>query len=50
MKQPRKPTRAEKELLSSKRLDPKKWMVLSETQETIIFVHKISRNTREFQK
>lgn len=50
MKQPRKPTRQEKMFLSNKRLDPKNWAVLSETQESIIFIHKISKNTREFQK
>lgn len=50
MKQPRKPTRQEKIFLSNKRLDAKNWMVLSETKETIVFIHKISKNTREFQK
>ena len=50
MKQPRKPTREEKELLSKKKLDAKNWMVLSEDKESITFIHKTSKNTRKIEK
>lgn len=50
MKQPRKPTRKEKEFLSSKRLKPENWMVQQEDKENIIFVHKTSKKTRKFEK
>lgn len=50
MKQARKLKRDEKIFLSKKGLAPENWMVLSESKETIIFIHKTSKNTREFQK
>ena len=46
----RKLKRAEKVFLASKGLKPDNWMVQEETEKYIIFVHKVSKNTRVFQK
>lgn len=42
--------RSEKVFLASKGLKPENWRVLEETEKTIIFIHKVSKNTRLFQK
>ena len=48
MKQPRKCKRSEKIYLSKKGLKPDNWMVQEETNESIVFVHKTSKKTRDF--
>lgn len=50
MKQARKLKRDEKIFLSKKKLDPDNWMVQQEDNESIVFVHKVSKNTRKFEK
>lgn len=50
MKQPRKLTRNEKIMLSKKRLKPDNWMVQSEDSESIVLVHKTTKNTKELKK
>ena len=50
MKQPKKLTLSQKKFLAKKKLDPENWMVLSEDKESIVFIHKSSKNTRKFEK
>lgn len=50
MKQPRKLKRNEKIYLSKKGLNPDNWMVQEETKESIVFIHKTSKKTREYKK
>ncbi len=50
MKQPRKLKRNEKIYLSKKGLNPDNWMVKEETKESIVFIHKTSKKTREYKK
>ena len=50
MKQPKKPTRSQKEFLTKNRLRAENWMVQQEDEESIIFVHKTSKKTRKFEK
>lgn len=50
MKQPRKCKRNEKVFLDSKGLKANNWMVQEESKESITFVHKSSKKTREYKK
>lgn len=50
MKQPRKCKRNEKIFLDKKGLKPENWMVQEESKESIVFVHKSSKKTREYKK
>lgn len=42
--------RVHKVFLASKGLKPDNWRVQEETEKYIIFIHKVSKNTRLFQK
>lgn len=50
MKQPRKLKRNEKIFLDKKGLKPDNWMVKSEDIMSITFIHKVSGNTKKFEK
>ena len=50
MKQPRKLKRAEKIFLSKKGLNAENWMMVSEDEKSIVFIHKTSKKTRKFEK
>lgn len=50
MKQPRKLKRNEKIYISKKGLNADNWMVQEETKESIVFIHKTSKKTREYKK
>lgn len=50
MRQPKKCTRTQKEFLSKKGLKADNWMVQEETKESIVFIHKTSKKTREYKK
>lgn len=50
MKQPKKLSRSQKEFLSKKGLSPDNWMLQSEDAESIVFIHKTSKKTRNFPK
>ena len=50
MKQPKKPTRAQKESLSKNKLDPKNWMVLEEDRYQTVFISKRSKCRRVIPK
>jgi hypothetical protein len=40
MKQLRKPTREQRKLIQSKRLNPENWMIERDTPEKMVLVHK----------
>lgn len=42
MKQPSKPTRAQKELISNNKLVPDHWMVISESRDTLEIISRRS--------
>ena len=44
MKQLKKPTREQRKLIQSKRLNPENWMIERDTPEKIVLVHKHFNN------
>lgn len=51
MKQLRKPTREQRKLIQSKRLNPENWMVERDTPEKLVLVHKhFDNKTRTIKK
>lgn len=51
MKQLRKPTREQRKLIQSKRLNPDNWMVERDTPEKMVLVHKhFDNKTRTIKK
>lgn len=50
MKQPKKLTRAQKELLSKHKLNPENWMLLEEDKYQMVFISKRSNRRRVFAK
>lgn len=50
MKQPSKPTRAQKEIISKNRLRPENWMVAYESKETLEIVSKRTSMRKILQK
>lgn len=50
MKQPKKLTLQQKKFLAKKGLNAENWMMLSEDNENVVFVHKTSKKTRKFEK
>ena len=51
MKQLKKPTREQRKLIQSKRLNPENWMIERDTPEKIVLVHKHFNNkTRTIKK
>lgn len=51
MKNPKKPTREQRKLIESKRLDPKVWFVTKDTPTEMHLVHRYSdRTTRIIHK
>ncbi|EPH74721.1 hypothetical protein D929_01063 [Enterococcus faecalis 02-MB-P-10] len=47
MKQGKRPVRKEKELLKSRRLNAKNWLVERRLKSSVIFLHKESGNLKE---
>ena len=50
MKQLRKPTREQRKLIESKRLNVDNWMIERNTPEALVIVHKYSNKTRTIKK
>lgn len=50
MKQPSKPTRAQKEIMSAHKLRPENWMVVYESKETLEIVSKRTSMRKTLQK
>lgn len=50
MKNGKRPTRAQKLLMQSIRLNPANWLVVKDTPEEMTVVHRISENTRIISK
>lgn len=51
MKQLRKPTREQRKIIQSKRLNPENWMIERDTPEKLVLVHKhFYNNTRTIKK
>ena len=50
VKQPKKPTRAQKEILSKHKLKPDNWMVLEEDKYQIVFISKHRSRRRTIAK
>ena len=50
MKQPKAPTRAQKEIIYNHKLNPNNWMVTSETETTLNVIYKFGKTTRELDK
>ena len=50
MKQPQKPTRAQKELISENRLNPDNWMVVFESKDTLEIISKRTSMRRILEK
>ena len=46
LKQPKKPTRAQKEILSKNKLKPENWMMLEEDKYQIVFISKRGNRRR----
>ena len=50
MKQPKKPTRNQKELIANNGLVPQNWMVLEENREQLVIISRRSGRRRELEK
>lgn len=50
MKQPKKPTLAQKKIISKNGLKWPNWMVVDEKENTLIIYNKISKKTRSIKK
>ena len=50
MKQPKKPTRAQKELMTKHNMSPENWMVLEEDKYQIVFINKRKSRRRTIKK
>ena len=50
MKQPKSPTRAQKILISSFRLQPGNWLVVSETKEELTILHRHTGTVKVLRK
>ena len=47
MRQGKKPTRRQKEIIKSKRLNLDNWLVVEQTKERLLLVHRHTGRTRE---
>ena len=50
MKQPSRPTRAQKEIISENKLKPENWMVVFESKDTLEIISKRTSQRRVLQK
>lgn len=50
MKQPDKPTRKQKEIISNHKLNPRNWMVREETDTHLIIVYKFGPTVKKLDK
>lgn len=50
MKNPKKPTRSQKMIISSKRLNPKNWLVISETDSELVIYNKLKCTIKTLHK
>lgn len=50
MKQPKKLTRRQKEIVKKYKLLPEKWMCISEDAESLLIINKKSKNIRKLWK
>lgn len=50
MKQPKRPTRAQKDVISKHKLNPDNWMVQEETQTHLIIVYKFGPTVKRLDK
>ena len=50
MKQLKKPTRAQKELMTKNNMNPDNWMVLEEDKYQVVFINKRGSRRRTIQK
>lgn len=50
MKQPKKLTLAQKQILTKAKLNPDNWMLLNEDKLQIVFINKVTGNTRVHMK
>ncbi len=50
MKQPSRPTRAQKEIISANKLKPENWMVVFESKDTLEIISKRTSQRRVLQK
>ena len=50
MKQPKKHTRAQKELMTKNNMNPENWMVLEEDKYQVVFISKHKSRRRTIQK
>lgn len=50
MKQPKRPTRAQKGIISNHKLNPSNWMVESETEDELIVKYKFGKTVRNLKK
>ena len=50
MKQLRKPTREQRNIIQSKRLNPENWMIERNTPEELVLVHRYSNKTKTIKK
>lgn len=50
MKNGKRPTRAQKELIQSIRLNPANWLIVKDTPEETVIVHRVSQKTRTIPK
>ena len=50
MKQPKKLTLVQKQILSKINLNPDNWMLLNEDKLQIVFINKVTGNTRTYTK
>lgn len=50
LKHGKRPTRRQKEIIKSKRLNPNNWLVVKDSQEVFEIVHKLSGKLRSYSK
>lgn len=50
MKQPKKPTRKQKEIIANHKLNPRNWMIQEETETHLIIVYKYGPTVKKLDK
>ena len=50
MKQPKRPTREQKSIISNHKLIAKNWMVVEETEDELVVMYKFGKTVRNLKK
>lgn len=50
MKQPKRPTREQKAIISNHKLIPNNWMVVEETEDELVVIYKFGKTVKHLKK